>query len=155
MDERIDAQRFAVQGVMGVDEEPDFAYTVGLFLHGLPEFIIFGVPPTMAHQLLNHLALSVLDHGVQIEHGTTIDHLIENYETVALAVDDPSEHLLAVFAARGRRSNPRLPIRALQVALPDSHGRMPWHDEYDYRPVPVLSDRPGRSGDRTELADLR
>ena len=57
-DEHIDRVGWSVTMVMPTDDDPGtpFAYTVGLTGHDLPELIIAGLPPRVAHTLLNDLA---------------------------------------------------------------------------------------------------
>ena len=53
LDSLIDRDGFAVQGVLGTHDQLPFAYTVGLFLQGLPECIMVGPPPEVTQPLLN------------------------------------------------------------------------------------------------------
>jgi len=155
MERMMDKFGVSIQHVFSQPGEPSFSYTIGLFLHGLPEFIVFGPPARVTQPILNHLAIATRDHGTLIQAGDRVEHLIAGLPAAVISVADPSEHLCTVFAMRERRANPRLPIRALQIVLPDPKGRMPWHRAYHGMAQPLLSS--DVAGDRPPVVmpDLR
>lgn len=53
----IDRYGWLVQYVEAGEGQPSFAYTVGLTGVGLPEVLVVGLPPHMAHALLNRAAI--------------------------------------------------------------------------------------------------
>jgi len=145
----------AIQHVLGSPTELPFSYTIGLFLHGLPEFITFGAPPEVSSAILNHLAIATRDHGTQIEAGDTIEYLLERLPAAVLSVDDPGEHLCMAFAIRNREVTNRVPIRALQIVLPDAKGLMPWQRGYHGIKTPLLTNDIWPTGPTVFMPDLR
>ena len=103
-------------------ERPPYIYTVGLTGLGHPEFIISHVDSELGRAILSPLARRVLagrvykagdrPEGIMPEPWTPV--LLEAF-TGALALAE------AVYADA--------PLRALQVALPDTEHRYPWHPE--------------------------
>jgi hypothetical protein len=125
----IDEHGWAVQHVGGGDrlDEPPFSYTVGLTALGHPEFILFGMPPDAAQQLLNILG-SEVQNGRRYRPDTLTSDPTEAAAPVALIeVIDPASHLLAAV-------NLYAEIEALQVIWPDPSGRLPWDDGYPNPP---------------------
>src|SRR5690349_2058266 len=87
----IDATGWAVTHVLPTDDDPDttapFAYTVGLTAHDYPELITTGLPPEVAHSLLNDLAHRIYDKAERFSHGQRMSNLIAGY--VAIIIDGP------------------------------------------------------------------
>ncbi|WP_432833036.1 DUF4262 domain-containing protein [Dactylosporangium sp. CA-092794] len=130
----IDTVGWAVIHILPTDDEPDtatpFAYTVGLTAHGYPELLIAGLPPEIAHDLLNDLAARVYDKAERFSHGQRISDLIAGYEAV-LVEGEPTDDLLpGVAIARYGREQ----VRLLQVIWPDPQGRFPWDAGYSTDP---------------------
>jgi len=137
-DEHIDRVGWSVTMVMPTDDDPGtpFAYTVGLTGHDLPELIIAGLPPRVAHTLLNDLAGLVLDQGLRFGHGQRISFLLAGYD--AVIIDGPATDVLYPGAAYDRYGTDR--VRLQQVVWPDPQGRFPWEPGYahDPRAQPVI-----------------
>jgi hypothetical protein len=98
--------------------------------HGYPELLIAGLPPEIAHALLNDLAGRVYDKAERFSHGQRITDLIAGYDAVIVqgpATDD----LLpgAAFARYGREH-----VQLQQVVWPDRAGRFPWQPGYTFDP---------------------
>jgi hypothetical protein len=130
----IDDVGWAVTHVVPTDGDPDttipFAYTVGLTAHGYPELLIAGLPPEVAHDLLNDLAGRVYDKAEQFGHGQRISDLIAGYD--AAIVQGPATEQLNPGAAFARYGKDQ--IRLQQVVWPDTVGRFPWEPSYAFAP---------------------
>lgn len=116
---------WAVQFVGGSDEQPSFAYTVGLLRqYRHPEFVLVGVPPAAA-TTLNGLGARVRD-GETFEAGDRPDGVLEGYRTELVAVDmvRSNEELLAAWNLNDE------PVPALQLVWPDEGDRLPWEPGY-------------------------
>src|SRR4051812_46614234 len=92
----IDEFGWAVVHVLPTDEDPadavPFGYTVGLTGYGHPEIAISGVPPEVAHPILNELASRVCDEGLQLRHGRRIRDLIVDHDVMIVA-GEPTEEV--------------------------------------------------------------
>lgn len=130
----IDRVGWAVMHVLPTDDDPDtttpFAYTVGLSAHDDPELLIAGLPPEVAHGLLNDLAGRVYDRAERFTHGQRIDDLIAGYDAVLVEGAPIDELLPGVAIARYGRDQ----VRLQQVVWPDQQGRFPWDAGYDVDP---------------------
>ena len=103
-----------------------FTYTVGLTAHDHRELILAGLPPEIAHTMINDLASRVYDKAERFAHGQLINDVLAGY--AAVIVDGPpNDHLHpdAVFALYGRDK-----VRLQQLLWPDQHGRFPGDDGY-------------------------
>lgn len=126
--------RWAVQCVE--DDKRPLAYTVGLHKRGLPELVVTGLPPLVAHRLLTKTAHLMVDHGEPVEAATVIDDDAELLLEV-VDVDHPDVHLLMAVNLYGPR------FRALQLVWADNRGRFPWEPRWAHgrRHQPVLGRR--------------
>jgi hypothetical protein len=132
-EEIIDTVGWAVMHVLPTADDPDtttpFAYTVGLTAHH-PELLIAGLPPEVAHGLLNDLAGRVYDKAERFTHGQRVSDLIAGYDAV-LVEGAPIDALQpGVAIARYGRDQ----VRLMQVVWPDPQGRFPWDTGYDFDP---------------------
>lgn len=136
--EHIDRVGWSVTMVAPTDDDPGvtFAYTVGLTAHAFPELVIAGLPPAIAHALLNDLAGRVYDTAVRFGHGQRIGDLVVGYD--AVIVDGPATEMLYPGAAYARYGADR--VRLQQVVWPDPQGRFPWQPGYDHdgHPQPLI-----------------
>jgi hypothetical protein len=130
----IDTVGWAVMHVLPAADDPDtttpFAYTVGLIAHDYPELLIAGLPPEVAHGLLNDLAGRVYDKADRFTHGQRISDLIADYDAVLVEGAPIDELLPGLAIARYGRDR----VRLLQVVWPDPQGRFPWDAGYDFDP---------------------
>ncbi|MEV2241088.1 DUF4262 domain-containing protein [Micromonospora sp. NPDC049891] len=131
-DHIIDRVGWAVTHVLPTDDDPDttapFAYTVGLTAHDRPELIVAGLPPEVAHILLNDLARRVYDTAERFTHGQRLGDLLVGYDAVIIdgaPADDLHPGLAIVRYGRDR-------IRLRQLVWPDQWGRFPWDSGYAY-----------------------
>lgn len=133
-DEIIDRVGWAVVQVLPTCEDPEpatvFAYTVGLTALLVPELLIAGLPPEVAHTLLNDLALRVYDTMGRFTHGQRISDLIADYD--AIIVEGPATEDLPPGFAIARYGPDR--VRLQQVVWPDPAGRFPWQAGYHIDP---------------------
>jgi hypothetical protein len=139
----IDTVGWAVMHVLPTEDETDtttpFAYTVGLTAHDYPELLIAGLPPDVAHGLLNDLASRVYDKAERFTDGQRISDLIAGYDAVVVDGAPTDELLPGVAIARYGRDR----VRLQQVVWPDPQGRFPWDTGYDFDPdVQPLIARP-------------
>lgn len=136
---------WAVQHVMADPEGtvPPFTYTVGLTGFGLPEVIMFAMPPDAAHTLLNRMAAEATFAGLALASGTVLtDWLSGGYELTLVDVKDPTEHLTMACYVYEREDRP---VRAVQAVWQDKEHRYPWEDGFDPGidvKVPLLGDPP-------------
>ncbi|HWD03988.1 MAG TPA: DUF4262 domain-containing protein [Amycolatopsis sp.] len=119
---RIDEHGWCVQGVLGTDFRPPWAYTVGLTARGLPELLVVGLAPNLASALLTALAEHALSEGPPRPGEVYSMRRLPSVEIVAVA--EPSAHLLIAAALYGRE------IQALQLVHADEAGRFPWSPSY-------------------------
>ncbi|MBU8857771.1 MULTISPECIES: DUF4262 domain-containing protein [unclassified Micromonospora] len=133
-DRIIDTIGWAVTYVLPTDDDPDttapFAYTVGLTAHDYPELITAGLPPEVAHSLLNDLARRVDDKAERFTHGQRISDLIAGYD--AIIIDGPPTDDLLPGLAISRYGRDQ--IRLQQLVWPDQQARFPWDHGYNVAP---------------------
>ncbi|BCL14684.1 DUF4262 domain-containing protein [Micromonospora sagamiensis] len=128
--EHIDTIGWAVTAVVPDPGETDspFAYTVGLTERDLPELVIAGLDPLIAHELLNDMARRVYSGAQSLTHGQRVDDLLVGYD--AVIVEGPATEALHPGAAYARYGNDRVYLQ--QIVWPDKHGRFPWDYGYAY-----------------------
>ena len=120
-----DVERYGLHIVHVLEDGdlPPFAYTVGLchtFSH--PEILVYGLPKTTAHNLLNHLA-DQLRKGKEFAAGEIYDDLIGNYRVTFRKVPQSQYRDHLGWAAW---FNERPDFPALQLIYPDREGQWPW-----------------------------
>ncbi|MBQ1022783.1 DUF4262 domain-containing protein [Micromonospora sp. C95] len=120
---------WSVTAVLPNPDEPDvpFANTFDLIGRDLPELVIAGLHPLVAHQLLNDIADRVYHSGQRLTHGQPVGDLIIGYD--AVIVDEPATGVLYPGAAYARSGAHRVRLR--QIAWPDIRRRFPWDDGYE------------------------
>jgi hypothetical protein len=124
---------WVVQYVEG--ERSPFAYTIGLFDHGLPELLVTGLPPKEAVWLLNTFARRMSaggrpasGHQLFLPAGTRVE---------IVDVEHPDAHMRMAIALEGPD------VTAVQLVWADGRGRWPWGPGFDdgHRRQPVLGAR--------------
>ncbi len=110
------------------DDRPSFAYTVGMFGMGHPEFLIFDVSPATASRVLNDLGTRVRS-GENLVEGQLITSGEWPHRLVLERLPNPGE---IVFTANHfyRRPPDENSVEVLQVTYDDTNGRFPWDDGY-------------------------
>lgn len=105
------------------DDRMPYAYTIGMYERGLPEFLATGLAPKRALWLLNTFAKRALagrpptpGHQVWLPAGTRVE-LVD--------VDHPEAHLNTAVGIAGSD------ISAMQLVWADARGRWPWSPDFD------------------------
>jgi hypothetical protein len=115
---------YAIQGVFAVEDgHSSFCYTVGLSMREWPELIILGIID-LGEVALRRVVAHFINAGTEPAPG---DYQIFNEKhLVRLRACDPftEEWPLNVAGSFAGREN----LRALQVLIPDDHGRYPGED---------------------------
>lgn len=132
----IDRYGWAVQAVFPGEDSPGFAYSVGMADRGLPDVIVFGLPPEIAQRFVNHVCSEMAEKGKAPPLETDLNHFAEGLPTrfVAVPREQADEYM---FAAK--RRNPG--YTAIQLVWPDNNSRFPWEPEFEQKLVkyqPVL-----------------
>jgi hypothetical protein len=137
--EHIDTTGWSVTHVLPTDDEPasPFSYTVGLTPWGSPELVIAGLPPEIAHALLNDLAARVFDQAARFTHGQRIPDLLAGYDAIIREGQATAALLPGAAHARYGAAN----VRLQQVVWPDPLGHFPWDPQYTLDPLaqPLLA----------------
>lgn len=118
-------------------DEPDFAYTVGLFGLGHPELLILGAGQQTSAGVLNELGARVRA-GADLVPGQLITFAQWRHRIVPEVVPNPGE---IVFSAnRHYQRPPEVSVPVLQLSYDDRQGRFPWEVGYA---APDRQPRPG------------
>jgi len=127
--EQIRTRGWAVQGVLGQDEreQPGFVYTIGLAALEHPEFVIFGLEPGHAIQVLGYLSELALA-GMTRQDGDTVTAPHLQHPARLFAVPNPERVIR--YAQAGYRMPGADPVPALQVVYADCLGNFPWEPGY-------------------------
>lgn len=122
----IDEYGWSVIGVFPTADDPgvQFAYTVGLTVHGFPEFMIFGLSASTGQSLLNDMGRRVFDRNERFVHGQRINDLIFGFD--AVVVD--GEPLDGMPPGQAYAMYGRSRVKVQQIVWPDQGGRYPWDD---------------------------
>jgi len=111
---------WGVQAVFASEDGPGFAYTVGLARKGLPEIIVFGLPPEAAHPFLNQLGRRFETEGVPALDVDLFD-VAEGYPARLLPVSRSAADEY-MFATKHRYPG----YSAVQLVWCDKHRHFPW-----------------------------
>lgn len=126
----IERTGWAVYGVhpTSLSDGPWFGYTVGLTAVGLPEFIVYGLPPETGQFVLNELAIRATVRRAPYRPGEALTDLLDPYDPTVIDVVDTSPLKLVrqIYGAQN-------PVRAQQVIVQDRAGKLPWEPGYDRR----------------------
>jgi hypothetical protein len=107
------------------DKGPGFSSTVGLWhTFEQPEVIVFGMPPEVAHELLDAIADEANDAQTFVA-GSQHEGLLQHYPVRFLAVP-MAVHGEYFRSARWAYEGSEFP--AVQLVWPDKQGRWPWDD---------------------------
>lgn len=140
---------WAVQGVGGTDDRPQWAYTIGLhrsFQH--PEIAIVGIPIHTIQVILNDCGQRVAD-GEAFELGRRYVDLIRPAEGLERLyevefVQTAASVYLDWFGSANRFYGGLVPV--WQLVWPDKAGRLPWEPGFTdilRAAQPVLGERAG------------
>jgi len=135
----IDKEGWAVQGVLGDDENLPFAYTVGLTPKELPELLVYGLPHQTAGAILNHLAKDMITDPSSIAPDTPLEGYVSGFPVILLVarVNHEANMALNLYGEK---------VRVWQAVFPDQHGKFPWEQEYSLSlDIPLLGLPPGEN----------
>lgn len=116
----ITKHKWAVQYVE--DEKRPFAYTIGLHKRGFAEYLVTGVSPERAMQLLNSVAHYTI-RKVAPKPGDTMN-IAGEVDLEFVNVDQPDAHLAHAVNIYGPN------VRALQLVWRDERGHSPWCSDF-------------------------
>lgn len=116
----------AVNPVMG---NPPFAYSMGQHAKGLPELIVFGIPPAFAVPLLYELAAHLeAEHAAGRPVGPGNVNL-DGYQLPTALIEVPVEAARPYATVADELSNGQATY--LQAVWPDRAGLFPWQPGFD------------------------
>lgn len=139
MDRLAEEHGVAIQAVGAGEDEPAFAYTVGLARVEHPELIIFGLSMTVAHGLLNDVGLRIARGYLTLSAGDTVHQWVRDYPVRLISVRDSWEHLTVANRLYG---TPDRCLPALQAIFPDAAHRWPWEFGSRVAGTPLLGPVP-------------
>lgn len=117
---------WAVLSIHADVDTPPYSYTVGLTEKGLPEIILFGVPPDAAQPVLEILAKELVD-GKSYGENTPLTRVFAGVNAYLKPVPE--------IAAREKMwlASEFYPKRmaGLQLVWPDEAGVFPWQDGFN------------------------
>jgi hypothetical protein len=128
----IRAHRFAVQfvGAGEEDDEPAFAYTIGLFGLGHPELVVVGLDHRSSHDLLGQAA-ELVSGGRDLVAGEVLP-LADGEPVVVEDLPNPGEVVLGANRFYQRPAEVSVPAYQLTWAHPG--GGFPWDPGYSCGP---------------------
>jgi len=118
----MDTHGWAVRNVASSDPTECLSYTVGLTRHSHPEVVMTGLPADVGTAFLNIVGEIVVREGGEFTAGEATSELADGPPLPVIAVVDTSS-LSAVAEHFGF-------VSALQIVWTDSHGNLPWDQEY-------------------------
>jgi len=124
-------------GPCGDDDQPPFAYTVGLFGLNHPELVTVGLSIETSAGVLNHVAGRVMD-GQNLIPGALLSIEDWPHSMVPEVLPNPGEILMTANRYYQRPAEASVP--ALQLSYDDKAGRFPWEEGYA---APDMQPRPG------------
>lgn len=124
MQAMIDKHGWMVQAVFAGNDQPGFAYTVGLAAKGLPELIVFSMPPGFARTTLNHLAHR-MSTGETIPLNTRLTCVFDGADAQLV---EANRELTDKFMYQALYRDPH--YRALQLVWTDPAMLFPWEEGY-------------------------
>lgn len=112
--------------ILAEADSPGFAFTVGVFhSYKHPEFIIFGLPSDVAHQVLD-LTVAGLNSGAIFDLSLPTDELLNGYPCVFVQVPEVEYHEHVGYSRWYYEGN-SFPL--YQIVWPSKDGKFPWHAE--------------------------
>lgn len=120
--ERIARNGFDVVNVFGDPEVPTYSYTVGLTDRGGPELFMAGFEPSLMQSLLRTAARQ----ASEIRDGVPLPGVANYPLGVRKLPQEASDAFLLIAQSHYAR-----PVEALQIVIPDAHGRFPWQPGCD------------------------
>ncbi|MCY7412782.1 MAG: DUF4262 domain-containing protein [Salinibacterium sp.] len=137
----IDKEGWAAVQVHETDQQPNYAYSVGLwktFQH--PEVIVFGLLPDVGHRLINVIGEGVRE-GTRFPSSGTSSEVLEGRDC---AFREVSPGAIPAYMGEAQKYYGTV-FPAIHCIWPDRDGRLPWQPgtSIEYRrQQPMLSDGP-------------
>lgn len=132
IEDSIENYGFAVMGVGGNSREPMFSYTVGLTqTHGLPEVLVFGLSPKIAHQILWAVVLEMKNHKLKSDEFEGF--VSTESANFPLVIKQVGQDRVASYVYQGHYWAERhgVTLEYMQLVMTDKHGKFPWDEGYD------------------------
>ena len=120
-------QRLVDREEWGLVSTPLYVHTVGLHTEKLPEFIIMGLPTSIAEHLLNDLTAKTISESTKYKHGQVIKQ-IANTPLIAIKVSEDNKNK---YAKQAYNYYFNWKFKLLQLVYPDKAGIYPWESGYD------------------------
>jgi len=121
----------SVFGIGGDKDSPGFVYTVGFAKHGLPEVIVFSLPPQMIMPLINQYYDEIVNQKVRDAGPCTLN----DWFNLPMAVINADREKAAkyavqgeVYAANAGWDKPQY----VQWVWSDANGHLPWEEGFDH-----------------------
>lgn len=109
--------------------DPSFCYSTGLFkTFGIPELFISSLPENLSHTLIKNY-VDNFKGGTPISLNVKLNDFTNRFPIYLIEVlkDNLKEYVLSSLTFYGDNDH-----KYLQLIYPDTHGRFPGEDDYDY-----------------------
>jgi hypothetical protein len=140
----IDEYGLHILGIMSEEDEPEYAFSVGLYYsYSHPEIVIMGLNSNTAKCIINDIA-ELIENGATFEICSLYDEIVKGYPVAFIEVNISNYREYLGYANWFYSSLPS-PYPALQMVWPDKEGKFPWQDGYDehFRSLqPLLNAQP-------------
>lgn len=129
MDDKIKRNGYTVIGVMEGENEPSFAYTVGLLeTYGHPELITFGLPANTASLLFKNAVEKIIENQGAIREHIPYDQVASvAVEFIKTDIQKTLKYMVGFNDRYGYDKE----ISAMQLLWPDKQGHFPYEKEFD------------------------
>lgn len=119
---------WAAVSIFSEEETPPFSYSVGLSRLGLPEILVFGLPPDTAGSLINDVGRKMREEGGAVALDTPYEE-VSNFAVVFRRMPQVSnaKYMRVTWASCGPGFD------AVQMYWPDEAGVFPWEEGFDER----------------------
>lgn len=127
---KINIAKFGLQVIMvnSSDYSPSFSYSIGLFdTYKQPEIICFGLPDTIAHEIINDVA-ALIKQGETIKTYSDYSGIFKDSRAIFLPVDERNipDYLGAAINYYGETTFP-----AVQLIWTDRNNKFPWEENFE------------------------
>lgn len=125
-----DIARYGWSGIFVFDSDadrPPFLYTIGLTEIDLPEILVVGLPPDIAHGMVISAIKDMLDEGYVPKDGTVTEKVLTGYKVRYRDLDANlarTHYACQAFFYYENFAGPRTPS-VIQLVWPDEQGRFP------------------------------
>lgn len=108
--------------------EASFCVTIGMFMYGLPELVMCGVPLPLVNSIVEDMCEGT-DFDREFLAGK-ITKLIGGLTCMALPIEQPEAHDVLIFCLDAYTVLGRSDLKAVQLVFADEDGAFPWSKEY-------------------------